>query len=151
MKGGHCVQSCLFQDQLNLCLKIYVFCKKKNLLNPCQNVIRTFLFSCCPLYCVLCYLYLYFGLCTVCSVSYPVHLLVIPMYICASQSLFSHSYVVNEWLNSDCNVQIDIGLEQMNWASISTTLLKPWHENSKWHHLSPDFITDLVKLRPKLT
>jgi hypothetical protein len=27
---------------------------------------------------------------------YPVHLLVIPMYICASQSLFSHSYVVNE-------------------------------------------------------
>jgi hypothetical protein len=30
------------------------------------------------------------------SVLYPVHLLVIPMYICASQSLFSHSYVVNE-------------------------------------------------------
>jgi hypothetical protein len=27
---------------------------------------------------------------------YPVHLLVIPMYICTSQSLFSHSYVVNE-------------------------------------------------------
>jgi hypothetical protein len=27
---------------------------------------------------------------------YSVHLLVIPMYICASQSLFSHSYVVNE-------------------------------------------------------
>jgi hypothetical protein len=29
-------------------------------------------------------------------VLYPVHLLVIPMYICTSQSLFSHSYVVNE-------------------------------------------------------
>jgi hypothetical protein len=27
---------------------------------------------------------------------YPVHLLVISMYICTSQSLFSHSYVVNE-------------------------------------------------------
>jgi hypothetical protein len=27
---------------------------------------------------------------------YPVHLLAIPMYICTSQSLFSHSYVVNE-------------------------------------------------------
>jgi hypothetical protein len=27
---------------------------------------------------------------------YPVHLLVIPMYVCTSQSLFSHSYVVNE-------------------------------------------------------
>jgi hypothetical protein len=32
------------------------------------------------------------------------------MYICASQSLFSHSYVVNEWLNRHCNVQIDIGI-----------------------------------------
>jgi hypothetical protein len=41
---------------------------------------------------------------------YPVHLLVIPMHICASQSLFSHSYVVNEWLNRHCNVQIDIGI-----------------------------------------
>jgi hypothetical protein len=39
---------------------------------------------------------------------YPVHLLVIPMYICASQSLFSHSYVVNEWLNRHCDAQIDI-------------------------------------------
>jgi hypothetical protein len=37
---------------------------------------------------------------------YPVHLLVIPMYICTSQSLFRHSYVVNEWLNRHCNVQI---------------------------------------------
>jgi hypothetical protein len=27
---------------------------------------------------------------------YPVHLLVIPMYICTSQSIFSHLYVVNE-------------------------------------------------------
>jgi hypothetical protein len=27
---------------------------------------------------------------------YPVHLLLIPMTICASQSLFCHSYVVNE-------------------------------------------------------
>jgi hypothetical protein len=27
---------------------------------------------------------------------YPVHLLVIPMYICTSHSLFSHSYLVNE-------------------------------------------------------
>jgi hypothetical protein len=25
-------------------------------------------------------------------------------------SLFSHSYVVNEWLNRHCNVQIDIGI-----------------------------------------
>jgi hypothetical protein len=33
---------------------------------------------------------------------YPVHLLVIPMHICASQSLFSHLYVVNEWLNRHC-------------------------------------------------
>jgi hypothetical protein len=41
---------------------------------------------------------------------YPVHLLVIPMNICTSQSLFSHSYVVNEWLNRHCNVQIDIGI-----------------------------------------
>jgi hypothetical protein len=41
---------------------------------------------------------------------YPVHLLVIPMYICASQSLFSHSYLVNEWLNRHCNAQIDIGI-----------------------------------------
>jgi hypothetical protein len=32
------------------------------------------------------------------------------MYICTSQSLFSHSYVVNEWLNRHCNVQIDIGI-----------------------------------------
>jgi hypothetical protein len=32
------------------------------------------------------------------------------MYICASQSLFSHSYVVNEWQNRHCNVQIDIGI-----------------------------------------
>jgi hypothetical protein len=39
---------------------------------------------------------------------YPVHLLVIPMYICSSQFLFSHSYVVNEWLNRHCNVQINI-------------------------------------------
>jgi hypothetical protein len=41
---------------------------------------------------------------------YPVHLLVIPMHICASQSLFSHSYVVNECRNRHCNVQIDIGI-----------------------------------------
>jgi hypothetical protein len=41
---------------------------------------------------------------------YPVHLLVIPMYICTSQSLLCHSYVVNEWLNRHCNVQIDIGI-----------------------------------------
>jgi hypothetical protein len=41
---------------------------------------------------------------------YPVHLLVIPMHICTSHSLFSHSYVVNEWLNRHCNVQIDIGI-----------------------------------------
>jgi hypothetical protein len=39
---------------------------------------------------------------------YPVHLLIIPMYICTSQSLFSHVYVVNEWLNRHCNLQIDI-------------------------------------------
>jgi hypothetical protein len=39
---------------------------------------------------------------------YPVHLLVIPIHICTSQSLFSHSYVVNEWLNRHCDVQIDI-------------------------------------------
>jgi hypothetical protein len=32
------------------------------------------------------------------------------MHICASQSLFSHSYVVNECLNRHCNVQIDIGI-----------------------------------------
>jgi hypothetical protein len=32
------------------------------------------------------------------------------MYICTSQSLFSHSCVVNEWLNRHCNVQIDIGI-----------------------------------------
>jgi hypothetical protein len=44
------------------------------------------------------------------SYLYPVHLLVIPMYICTSQSLFSHSYVVNERLNRHCNVQIDIGI-----------------------------------------
>jgi hypothetical protein len=33
-----------------------------------------------------------------------------PVHICTSQSLFSHSYVVNEWLNRHCNVQIDIGI-----------------------------------------
>jgi hypothetical protein len=33
------------------------------------------------------------------------------MYICTSQSLFSHSCVVNEWLNRHCNVQIDIGIK----------------------------------------
>jgi hypothetical protein len=33
---------------------------------------------------------------TILTDDYPVHLLVIPMYICTSQSLFSHSYVVNE-------------------------------------------------------
>jgi hypothetical protein len=45
------------------------------------------------------------------------------MYICTSQSLFSHSYVVNEWLNWHCDGRIDIGIradelgiEQMNWA-----------------------------------
>jgi hypothetical protein len=43
---------------------------------------------------------------------YPVHLLVIPMYICTSQSLFSHLYVVNEWLNRHYDVQIDIRI----WA-----------------------------------
>jgi hypothetical protein len=32
------------------------------------------------------------------------------MYICPSQSLFSHSYVVNEWLNRHCNVHLDIGI-----------------------------------------
>jgi hypothetical protein len=42
---------------------------------------------------------------------YPVHLLVIPMYICTSQSLFSHSYVLNV-LNRHCNVQIDIGIRE---------------------------------------
>jgi hypothetical protein len=41
---------------------------------------------------------------------YPVHLLVILMYICTLQSLFSYSYEVNEWLNSHYNVQIDIGI-----------------------------------------
>jgi hypothetical protein len=48
------------------------------------------------------------------------------MHICTSQSLFSHWYVVNEWLNRHCNVQIDIGIradelgiEQMNWALVS--------------------------------
>jgi hypothetical protein len=32
------------------------------------------------------------------------------MYICTSQSLFSHLYVVNEGLNRHCNVQLDIGI-----------------------------------------
>jgi hypothetical protein len=32
------------------------------------------------------------------------------MHICTSQSLFSHWYAVNEWLNRHCNVQIDIGI-----------------------------------------
>jgi hypothetical protein len=32
------------------------------------------------------------------------------MFICTSQSLFSHLYVVNEWLNRHYNVQIDIGI-----------------------------------------
>jgi hypothetical protein len=43
-------------------------------------------------------------------VLYPVHLHLIPMSICTSQSLFSHSYVVNECLNRHCDVRIDIGI-----------------------------------------
>jgi hypothetical protein len=30
------------------------------------------------------------------------------VYICTTQSLFGHSYVVNEWLNRHCDAQIDI-------------------------------------------
>jgi hypothetical protein len=42
---------------------------------------------------------------------YPINLLVIPMYICMSPSLYTHSYVVNERLNRlDCDLQIDIGI-----------------------------------------
>jgi hypothetical protein len=41
---------------------------------------------------------------------YPVHLLVIPMYICTSQSLFSQSYVASEWQNRHSYAQIDIGI-----------------------------------------
>jgi hypothetical protein len=35
----------------------------------------------------------------------------IPMSICASQCLFSHSFITYEWLNRDCDVQIYIALE----------------------------------------
>jgi hypothetical protein len=48
--------------------------------------------------------------CVLCVVAllHTTHVLVIPMYICTSQSLFIHSYVVNEWLNRHWNLQIDI-------------------------------------------
>jgi hypothetical protein len=34
----------------------------------------------------------------------------IPMSICTLQCLFSHSFTTYEWLNSDCDVQIYIGI-----------------------------------------
>jgi hypothetical protein len=44
-----------------------------------------------------------------------------------SQSLFSHSYVVNECRNRHCNVQIDIGIRAdelgINWAFSENDLI----------------------------
>jgi hypothetical protein len=62
---------------------------------------------------------------------YPVHLLVIPMYIWTSQSLFSHSYVVNEWLNRHCDVQIDIGIRADEQALITSNSCQIFR--SDWH------------------
>jgi hypothetical protein len=43
--------------------------------------------------------------------------------MCASQSLFSHSYVVNEWLNRHCNVQIDIRIRADELGTDGSSLL----------------------------
>jgi hypothetical protein len=48
------------------------------------------------------------------------------MYICASQSLFSHSYVVNEWLNRHCNVQIDIGIRADELGISHSYVVNEW-------------------------
>jgi hypothetical protein len=50
----------------------------------------------------------------------------IPMFIYTSQSLFSHSYVVNEWLNRHCNVQMDIGIRADELGTISGILFGWW-------------------------
>jgi hypothetical protein len=59
---------------------------------------------------------------------YPVHLLVIPMYICTSQSLFSHSYSVNEWLNRHSDAQIDIGIraDELGTSCFQSILRSTW-------------------------
>jgi hypothetical protein len=48
------------------------------------------------------------------------------MYICTSQSLFSHSYVVNEWLIIHCNVQIDIGIRADELGTSHSYVVNEW-------------------------
>jgi hypothetical protein len=65
----------------------------------------------------------------------------IPMSICIciSQSLFSHSYVVNEWLNRHCNVRIDIGIRAdelgINAFLVYILALQNWHISNANQHL----------------
>jgi hypothetical protein len=44
------------------------------------------------------------------------------MYICTSQSIFSHSYVVNECRNRHCDAQIDIRIRADELGNNSMTL-----------------------------
>jgi hypothetical protein len=51
----------------------------------------------------------------------------IPMSTCASQCLFSHSFTTYEWLNSDCDVQIYIGIKSRwtgYWSVEDTMFLR---------------------------
>jgi hypothetical protein len=45
----------------------------------------------------------------------------IPMSNCTLECLFSHSFTTYEWLNRDCDVQIDIGITS-RWTGYLTLL-----------------------------
>jgi hypothetical protein len=54
----------------------------------------------------------------------PSSFALIPMSICTSQCLFSHSFNTYEWLNRDCDAQIYIGITS-RWTGYKTYCIHP--------------------------
>jgi hypothetical protein len=68
------------------------------------------------------------------------------MYICTSQSLFSHSYVVNEWLNWHCDGWIDIGI-RADELGTSLLIFSAW----AFQAIIKKFGSSLSRAEPGLT